>query len=121
MRDLKPVNPRLHAIRANLISTYPIATKNALNSYSPDSLEISFGSPQDGSYHIKADWVERVITVISPVSGRNTYAFVASGGTVEGEFEGLMKGNWLSTVDSHDLVGMLTRDMLRSCAGCLNV
>jgi len=110
MRDLVALNPSLYPIHATL-------------SPSRDSLEVKIGSPADGAYHLTAQENELEIKLISPISGHNRYVFVPSASQqgVCGEGGDMLKGDWLSAVDSHDLIGILTRDMLRSCGGCLKV
>lgn len=61
-----------------------------------------------GKFTLQRDWTQNQLVLLSPVSGINKY-----------EFHGGREQRWLSvTEDRHDLVGMLTRDLIRVCAGC---
>lgn len=64
--------------------------------------------PAKGAFTLQRDWAQNQLVLLSPVSGINKY-----------EYHGGRERRWLSvTEDRHDLVGMLTRDLIRICAGC---
>jgi hypothetical protein len=64
--------------------------------------------PAEGKFTLQRDWTQNQLVLLSPVSGINKY-----------EYHGGADKRWLSvTEDRHDLVGMLTRDLIRVCAGC---
>ncbi len=69
-------------------------------------LTIDLGK-QKGTYTLLKDVNTREITLLSPISGLNKYAYDAG------------KQRWLSVgPDKHDFLGILTRDLIRQCTGC---
>lgn len=63
--------------------------------------------PGKGAFILQRDWAQNQLVYMSPVSGCNKYAY--DGG----------EGRWLSVAeDRHDLVGIMTRDLIRMCVGC---
>ena len=66
--------------------------------------------PAKGAFTLQRDWTQNQLVLLSPVSGINKY-----------ECHGGPQPRWLSVTDRHDLVGMLTRDLIRVCAGCLQI
>jgi len=63
--------------------------------------------PGKGAFTLQRDWAQNQLVYMSPVSGCNKYAY--DGG----------EGRWLSVAeDRHDLVGIMTRDLIRMCVGC---
>lgn len=63
--------------------------------------------PGKGAFTLQRDWASNQLVYLSPVSGLNKYAYDAG------------EGRWLSIADDkHDLVGILTRDLIRLCVGC---
>jgi len=63
--------------------------------------------PGKGAFTLQRDWAQNQLVYMSPVSGCNKYAY--DGG----------EGRWLSVADDrHDLVGIMTRDLIRMCVGC---
>ena len=69
--------------------------------------------PTKGAFTLQRDWVNNQLVYLSPVSGLNKYEYeVAEQGVAGG-------GRWLSIAeDKHDLVGILTRDLIRVAVGC---
>lgn len=65
--------------------------------------------PAKGKFTLQRDWTQNQLVLLSPVSGIYKYQCHGKKG----------ERRWLSvTEDRHDLVGMLTRDLIRVCAGC---
>jgi frataxin-like iron-binding protein CyaY len=59
-----------------------------------------------GKFVFDTDEVHYTLSMQSYVSGKHFYAFDSS------------EGVWLSVKDGHDIRGLLTRDLLKHCAGC---
>lgn len=69
-------------------------------------LTIDLGK-QKGTYTLLKDPNTKEVTLLSPISGLNKYAYDAD------------KQRWLSIgADKHDFLGILTRDLIRQCTGC---
>ena len=58
-----------------------------------------------GAFMLQANVEERELTVLSPVSGVNTYTY--DGG----------RDQWSSTADKHNLVELFTRDIMQIASG----
>lgn len=59
-----------------------------------------------GKLVVKSDLEEQQLIVVSYLSGYHKYAFEPE------------ERLWLSIKDNHDMRGLITRDLLRHCAGC---
>lgn len=75
---------------------------------SRDAMEVSIDlGPAKGAFTLQRDLGKNEITFMSPHSGVHRYTFDES------------ERRWLSVeADRHDLVGILTRDLIRHAAGC---
>lgn len=70
------------------------------------SAELSlYAGPAHGEYRLVANAEEQCMSMISPVSGGNTYVRDAA------------SGRWVSRDDGHDMEGLIVRDMLRTLRG----
>ena len=68
-----------------------------------DRMDVDVG--ESGTFMFQANYSERELTVLSPVSGVNTYAY-DSGRT-----------QFSSTADEHNLLELFTRDIMSVAAG----
>lgn len=60
---------------------------------------------QRGRHTVSVDGGRQLLVLQSYFSGFHKYAFAAEDGT------------WLSVKDGHDMRGLITRDLMRHCAG----
>lgn len=69
-------------------------------------LTIDLGADK-GKFTLQRDMEHNQLIFLSPVSGVNKYQYHSE------------DDRWLSIAsDKHDLVGILTRDLIRVCVGC---
>jgi len=61
--------------------------------------------PRFGSFYLSIDHDNMTVQLTSPISGYLEYTPSVNG------------GEWVNTEDSHDLIGIIVRDLIRSCNG----
>lgn len=69
-------------------------------------IRLKVGESERGAYIFTSDPAEEVIRVNYPYCGGFEYHF------------DMDSRQWISTIDKHDLRGMITRELLKHCIGC---